>query len=587
MDVADRLCERLFSWLDRRKRFAEQLKALAKELEENHYASTVTKTTGSAIGVAGGLSLAGAGLLTFATGGLATPILCMTVAGTAASVAGTAVNIGASMVEKFCESKTMKKAKEIMEEDEAIGKDIQRLLQQLTEECEEGRDSYAGHTTENRVMGHILWALARSRGLRFPHSPELFSSLAVSSMATLALVSTVNFSAKFSKNIVPSILADIGLIGLKKTAQGAAKVAGGMVGLALSLPELVDSTIELVKGKHVTEASEALRNAAKSISEAQATLREKLEAIQKMLEEMSRVRQLISSLKKYSHTLTSAGEELLRFVRERCNDPVILGWLADMCHAVWFVNLVQYFHQYLLQKLEEEEERIKKAMRPLDIVIIAHGSTMTRFMPARCLMPLVTVEDVILYSPWNCVIDANVAYGIATGSIQPQDRVFSNAVTPNEAPFHFPRILPQHWNSMSSSPYPEIPWIILHPVKPREPVWRIFVELMSRRGVFQPANRILIPYIVPDGVDEKLFPSVPLFVLTLALSIVLWPLQVRAKIHLAACLGFDDESRCSKTQMDITRCVMQYAYTVDHTMMSSTNVTVDNKLFRALRSMFG
>ncbi|XP_046710894.1 uncharacterized protein LOC124389558 isoform X2 [Silurus meridionalis] len=63
-------------------------------------------------------------------------------------------------------------------------------------------------------------------------------------------------------------------------------VAGGLIGLALTLPDLVKNCEELIKKEHETEASEYLKKKANEIRENVEKLRRKLDELQEILNQI-------------------------------------------------------------------------------------------------------------------------------------------------------------------------------------------------------------------------------------------------------------------------------------------------------------
>lgn len=58
------------------------------------------------------------------------------------------------------------------------------------------------------------------------------------------------------------------------------QVAGGVLGLVFSVPDLIQNCEELIKNKHQTEASKFLRKKANEIYEAMKNLQEQLNKLQ-------------------------------------------------------------------------------------------------------------------------------------------------------------------------------------------------------------------------------------------------------------------------------------------------------------------
>ncbi|PWA15252.1 hypothetical protein CCH79_00020869, partial [Gambusia affinis] len=259
-------------------------------------------------------------------------------------------------------------------------------------------------------------------------------------------------------------------------------------------------------------------------------------------------------------------QTLLKFALDTCKDESVRKWLRENADSKIFSNLVDMF-QFLKEKIDEEEE--KNHSNEVDITFVAHGAITASMMPASCLLPLTTVSDVVLYSPWNCYLEATAAYGIATGKIQPVHREFycspdRGCKVPDNR--HRPKHLPDGWNSMKKTGNQEIPNIIVSPLKtPEDGVWKKFERLESRHG--NPGrNHILIPLILPEEDDED-DEDIPLPVVTLALSLVLMFSRFQATLHLTVCLG----KLSRKMKLDEEALKQQYACTIDFTGMTSAD----------------
>ena len=239
------------------------------------------------------------------------------------------------------------------------------------------------------------------------------------------------------------------------------------------------------------------------------------------------------------------------------NDTV-LKWLRENSESKTFTKLVDMY-RFLKKHIDEEEK--KDHSNTVDITFIAHGAIRDFMMPARCLLPLSSIRDVVLYSPWNCVT-SGLDYGVATGRIKPQHRVFNcrskaGCKVPDEK--HRPLKLPDHWNSLKKAGGQMIPNITVSPLQPDDGVWKAFE---SRRERYGPVgrNRIVIPFILPEGGWER----VPFSVVTLALSLVLLQSRFEATVHLDACLS--DASAGQKFDKDYLQS--QYAYAINDTLMT-------------------
>ncbi|KAK2894306.1 hypothetical protein Q8A73_016790 [Channa argus] len=152
-----------------------------------------------------------------------------------------------------------------------------------------------------------------------------------------------------------------------------------------------------------------------------------------------------------SQTRSDTRKRLLQTAIENCQDEMVLQWLRENSESEIFSKLVDMF-DFLKAKIDEEEK--KNHSNNVDITFWAHGSIRLPMIPACCLLPLSSITDVVLYSPWNCVTVTDVTYGVATGKIKPQHRKFycsekDTCPIPDEN--HQPANLPDYWNSMNKS----------------------------------------------------------------------------------------------------------------------------------------
>ncbi|KAM4534585.1 uncharacterized protein V3H82_024500 [Fundulus diaphanus] len=252
---------------------------------------------------------------------------------------------------------------------------------------------------------------------------------------------------------------------------------------------------------------------------------------------------------------------LIRLAVENCTNPTVQMWLREKSHT--FTKLVAMF-KFLKTHIDEEEK--KDHSDTVDITFVAHGSIADFMIPASCLLPLASIRDVVLYSPWNCV-SAGLAYGIASGRLKPEHRIFyctkkDGCKVPDEK--HRPEKLPDHWNSMRKAGDQMIPNITVSPLQPDDGVWKSFVSLREKYGSLG-RNRIVIPFILPGEQAE----SVPFSVVTLALSLVLLQSRFKATIHLDACLG----DRSVGPKFDKSYLEQQYACAMDSTTLTCSPET--------------
>lgn len=266
-------------------------------------------------------------------------------------------------------------------------------------------------------------------------------------------------------------------------------------------------------------------------------------------------------------------KDLLDYAIEICEDKMVRQWLR--ANAAAFLSLITMFN---LVRNHVEEKKKKRRRRKMDIVFVAHGAIEDETHPAVCLVPVPTIRDVLLYSPWNCAIDARAAYGIATGSIQPQHREFICNCPCKRNKSHDPRILPDGWNSMKNTGARLIPKIMVQSLEwPEDGAWEAFIELAATHG--EPdSSRIVIPFLSPVTI------TVPFYVVTLAVGLALFFSGYKATVHLAACLCDDSGQKFSPRFLED-----QYSYTIDDSAMTSSEYMSSVQypgLYTALQALF-
>ncbi|XP_028268117.1 uncharacterized protein LOC114440048 [Parambassis ranga] len=603
MSTADRLLDEIFSWIEQRESCAAKLRKLARELEELREKCNATECVGSSVAVAGAACLIGAGVLTLCTGGAAAPFLG--VLGAAYTGVGATISVAAKITEHFISSDTMKDAQKVETKSDSIAKEIQRLFRKLKAEKKEVNHSADPDELDKHVMTEVMKAMARRMGLKdeinisyFIDDPYLnlgggrglggLNPMFTAQMVALAGILSC-FAFQLSGKKYKLLFAEgaeqlIKLISsnaFKTFLKGGAMVIGGAIGMGFALSEAIDNWKDLIKKNHVTEASQSLRDTADAIKKMTQTLREQLDSIKEALRELAEVK----SIAENPQRSFSDQRELIKFVIKNCEDEVVRQWLRENSESKAFFNLIDIFN--LVQKHIDEEDE-EDHTNTVDITFVAHGAIENPMIPARCLLPLSSLKDVVLYSPWNCVLTADAAYGIATGKIMPWHRVFvckarNSCRIPDEQ--HRPRNVPDGWNAMKKAEYQMIPNIVVAPLRiPKDGAWNRFEVLAGEHG--QPGrNRIVIPFILPEGIKIV----IPFFVVTLALSVVLIFSRFRATLHLAACLGkYNRNGRLDEASLN-----MQYSYAVDNTamtcsyaMLRTPDGMLSGRLYRAFKDMF-
>ncbi|KAM6965876.1 uncharacterized protein LKV04_018374 [Tautogolabrus adspersus] len=563
MSTADRLLEQMYSWIEQREQCASKLRKLAQELESLREKCNASEAVGSSVAVVGAACLIGAGVATLFTGGAAAPLLG--IAGGVYSGIGLGISVITKITEHLLSSDTMKEAQKIESKSNEITQKIQKLFQKLKEETQQAGSFGDPDDLDRHVMTEILGAMARRSGvphhfimkmLQRPNSffnvgpgniglnqrafnPELMVGLAgILSFFTLK-AGGKEFQFLFAKG-GQQLFKEVSKAGLKTALKGGAMAVGGVIGIAFELPEAINQWKDLIEKNHVTEASQSLRDTAEDLKKISRTLREQLDEIKKMFKEFEVLKSCIEN----SNRSPQQKSDFIEIVTRYCQDQAILTWLSENYDTTIFFKLVDIFY-FIKQMLDKKKKKTDR--EDIDIIFVAHGSIEEPLMPASTLLPLSTIKDVNLYSPWNCLIDSNVAYGIITGSIQPHHRTFGCAERRcQNHNNHLPTKLPPYWNSMKNEGAGLIPNIIVEPLKSEDPAWNGVVFLRETFG--QPGtNRVFLPYTIPEGFEERFGYSmaIPFYVVTLALSLVLFIFPFQATVHLAACLG-----RSSQTTLD-------------------------------------
>ncbi|XP_030264020.1 uncharacterized protein LOC115575815 isoform X1 [Sparus aurata] len=322
------------------------------------------------------------------------------------------------------------------------------------------------------------------------------------------------------------------------------------------------------------------------------------------LEDLAEVRRIIES----SDRSDEENQRLMVYIINKCPNAEIKESLKENFQSLVILPLVDMY-----RCLVEEFNKKEKLDKDFDIIFVAHGEIDSFMFSANYLMPLPSIRDVVLYSPWNCAINADVAYGVATGSIQPHHRVFFRIPQQGcPVPDYVdpPDKLPNDWNSMSEAGGSRIPRILLSPLKdpnqkpevpgekPGDPAWNHVVFLQDRLG--EPGrNRVLIPFTHQPWTDfaKKIqffdktgsFDKIPFWIVTLVLSVVLEVCGYRATVHLAACLDRSEEEFLNEAEL-------QYGYTIDNTMMGSSEERIQSEnrkpkvhdaMYKFFKDMFG
>ncbi|XP_048044487.1 uncharacterized protein LOC125267169 isoform X1 [Megalobrama amblycephala] len=573
MEAADLLCDSLFRWMENRKKCAEELLELAQELENVHQGST------SILAVTTAAGLTSAVFISIFTEGLALPLL---------AVAAGIVSIITGVVNEANSRSTFKKSIELIKEDKKVGMSIQKQLQDLKDRCGGAKLGDHADELECEVTTQLMGALARRDNTHIPldflrdfNRATVFRHMTPGGVApaeasrficqALNLISSPEITSSL-KVSAKEMVENIGCIGIKEAVKAGSRVPSA-IGLGICVYDLIVTCEELVKDNRVTEASKLLRDSAREILEGRQKLKEQLDAMQEIIQKLFQMKNLIKDLGEYSLSLTENGQNIMAYIMGTCTDNEVVSWLRELTHQIEFVNLLRFYLERLSCILPDLSTPDGDH---IDIVFVAHGRIVDQFMPAGGLVPTPNITDTILYSPWNCKIDSNTAFGIAQGFIQVTDREFYN--TRNRL-YYEPNPLPDRWNSMRRSLH-NIPGILLSPVTPEEGAWAFFDWLWESRSM-EIEDRVIIPYVVPQLLVNA-FGEIPLYIFIFVTSFMLMIFNKTATVHLAACLG-----RAGSPEKPV-EWRTQYAFTSDETHMtvSMDDRYLNSMLFRALRSMF-
>ncbi|XP_008414794.1 uncharacterized protein LOC103469081 [Poecilia reticulata] len=592
MATADQFVKEIFSWIQQGEDYADKLEKLAGRLESERKETSAVKCVGASVGVMGSALLIGAGTASVLTGGLATPLLAL---GAAYTGIGAVACVHASQTEEKYSKKILREARDILNRSNEIVTIIQELFEKLKNEKKRQNSMMDPEELDNQVLADVLMALGRHRGLdmsnmghlltsqiEFSHGdggnmsgPLLGYSCILMSVGAVLLIFNLKLGSKSF-----GLLAAFGPVALS----GGVLLAGAGA-MAYFLPEAIDSWRDQIEKNHVTEVSRSLRSRAKEILEITRKLRDQFNTIEESLRKLSRIKYVIEKKNRNQYEK----KELIDYAINNTPYPEVKQWLRDNAETDVFFHLVN-LGNFINQKLKEEAEKKKEEdwkWRKIELVFLAHGSIVDSMIPARCLLPLPSITDVLLYSPWNCLLYPEAAYSIATGSIQPHHRRFGctnpdlcycSPETSHDV--HEPLHLPSSWNSMKDAGCQQVPNIMVSPVaKEGDPAFADFIALQDYYGA-STANRYLIPYLAPW------IGKVPFSVVMLAMSLVLLLTNHEATVHLAACLG--KSPRNAVMQEEYLR--WQYSYTVGNTGMTVPRETIQNRngpVFNMFKAVFG
>lgn len=174
MDDADKIVNKIFSWMDLQKDSIDKLNELATELEEQQKTINVTKVVGSSVSVGGAAAMTVAGVVSVLTGGLPIPLLAGT--GAVASGLGLATSVGSDVVGAVLSSRTMEEAQNISKRLDDLTAEITALMESLLTKAT-GKQRGKNVSPEEYVKEAILRAMAKCKGLILKEKDSLIKLL--------------------------------------------------------------------------------------------------------------------------------------------------------------------------------------------------------------------------------------------------------------------------------------------------------------------------------------------------------------------------------------------------------------------------
>lgn len=174
MDDADKIVNKIFSWMDLQKDSIDKLNELASELEEQQKTINVTKVVGSSVSVGGAAAMTVAGVVSVLTGGLSIPLLAGT--GAVASGLGLVTSVGSDVVGAVLSSRTMEEAKTISKGLDDLTAEITALMESLLTKTT-GKQRGKNVSPEEYVKEATLRAMAKCKGLILKEKDSLIKLL--------------------------------------------------------------------------------------------------------------------------------------------------------------------------------------------------------------------------------------------------------------------------------------------------------------------------------------------------------------------------------------------------------------------------
>ncbi|KAG9276815.1 hypothetical protein AMEX_G9166 [Astyanax mexicanus] len=291
---------------------------------------------------------------------------------------------------------------------------------------------------------------------------------------------------------------------------------------------------------------------------------------------MEQLKGILDGLGPYSNTINENGAQLMIHIIYQFQK--FFKWvetaMTTVSTAIIFLNIIRYFYKQIILPILQKPLYVEGG---LHIVLVGEGSFNDQVRPADWLIPGSCITDTILYSPWNCSIDAKVAYGIAWGDLELCHRHFENY----QAPMQQQPQVPDHWNSIRAHPRQPVPEIILGPMKSTADWLTHSLASDDQKRLYCTYTRFIIPY-PPGGALADSLPEMPLYKIIGVIEILLKAIPPHeATIHLAADFKYRGD-----TQPDVEMLNDQYAYTPAGTVMTTQNVQFNKPKFPMLYGLF-
>jgi hypothetical protein len=193
----------------------------------------------------------------------------------------------------------------------------------------------------------------------------------------------------------------------------------------------------------------------------------------------------------------------------------------------------------------------------VEIVLVARGSISGCWETGSSVVDHPGINDVVLYQPWNCALDANAAFAICSGSLKPSGRNFKHCI-------HYSRdgrpkrcCQQQGLNYLTRAKQAKIPQIFVQAcLMDRKNLGEVSCQLGSHDKFDNTENqlqRFILPYAVRVS-EGPHFGRVPLSIVCQAIGAVCSMFNLTATIHMVCDLTSD--------KLDQVKHVKQYCHVI-------------------------